>query len=326
VLILTIAAVLFVVHLGLALATHRGRRLLRAKWHRRLDWQCWPDWLLQLPLVPYILFLAAKHRTLTLSKTVSKTELLAELPAGLAVRSLLIPERLPLEEKRARLADFATSNPIMLKPDTGRNGEGLAGVRDEGQAASYLEHCPHDVLAQDFVPGEELSLTYNGGIRTITRKAPAIVTGDGERTLEFLILDDPQAVFHAERFCADHSARLDEVPARDETVTLSRFGTRRGGCHFIDVSHLPLELGDLPPGRYDLRHDGERYRIIERDAPGTPPTHLYDPEFTYLQALRALRDHWRTTFETAPKHRNLILLIRRLYQRLTHQPWQPEQR
>ncbi|MGI9241360.1 MAG: alpha/beta fold hydrolase [Verrucomicrobiales bacterium] len=64
VLVLTITAVLFLVHLALALATHRGRQLLKAKWYRRFHWQYWPTWLTDLPLLPNLIFLTLKHRRL----------------------------------------------------------------------------------------------------------------------------------------------------------------------------------------------------------------------------------------------------------------------
>ena len=126
VLVLTIAAVLFTVHLALALATHRGRQLLRAKWHRRLHWQYWPKWLLLLPLLPCLIYLTIRNR-------------------------------------------FRLPNPI--------------------------------------APAEPPHL-------------PLTVTGDGERTLEFLILDNPETRPEAKFILDEYTSKLEDVPSRGDVVQL----------------------------------------------------------------------------------------------------------
>jgi membrane protein DedA with SNARE-associated domain/pimeloyl-ACP methyl ester carboxylesterase len=126
VLVLTIAAVLFTVHLALALATHRGRQLLKGKWHRRMRWQYWPRWLTMLPLLPYLIYLTVRNRC-----------------------------RPP-------------------KPIT-------------------PVEAPH---------------------------LPLAVVGDGERTLEFLILDNPETLPEAKYILDEYTSKLEDVPGRGENVPL----------------------------------------------------------------------------------------------------------
>jgi hypothetical protein len=42
------------------------RRRLLGWFRRRIHWEFWPPWLAYMPVVPYILFLGIKHRSLTL--------------------------------------------------------------------------------------------------------------------------------------------------------------------------------------------------------------------------------------------------------------------
>ena len=48
------------------ISTYKGRRSLLAKWHRLTRWEFWPPWAAYLPLIPYLLYLGARYRSLTL--------------------------------------------------------------------------------------------------------------------------------------------------------------------------------------------------------------------------------------------------------------------
>lgn len=64
--VLVAGAVLYLaVRLGIQTASYRGRRLLVSKWRRLTHWEFWPMWAFYPPVICYVLFLALKHRSLT---------------------------------------------------------------------------------------------------------------------------------------------------------------------------------------------------------------------------------------------------------------------
>ena len=356
VLVAVIVTVLFAVHLGMALATHRGRRLLAGKWKRRLRWEFWPSSIIYLPVAFYIVWLMLKHRSLTVFTAAnpgiphggialeSKRDILGSLDPRYVARFKAIPR--DESDKLAVIEDFGY--PLVLKPDTGERGQGVGIIHDRASVARYLEECPTDVIVQKFVPGEELGILYErhpeqerGRITSITRKLMAAVTGDGERTLEYLILDDPRAVCSAKFFFKKHAARLDDVPAAGEMVALSELGTHARGALFLDgaemlTPELEREIDAISKsfpgfhlGRYDLRMDGDDLKVIELNGITSEPAHIYDPKHGYGYAVRALCRHWRKAFEFGVANRKLGArtaslgsLLKLLYQLLNRQKWE----
>src|SRR5690606_12171683 len=95
----------------------KGRRLLYGRWRRIVRWEYWPAWALYPPVVVYILWLMARHRSATLPTAAnpcmpasglvyeSKGQILAHLErCGAPVaRFATIPLELPAERKLERL-------------------------------------------------------------------------------------------------------------------------------------------------------------------------------------------------------------------------------
>ncbi len=242
-----------------SLATHRGRRLWVSSWQRATRWEFWPPWLFYSPVVAYVLWLAAKHRCLTLFTAAnpampaggfvdeSKSDILRALLRGGApvARFELVSATLdPAGRLAVALAFLHRENlpfPIVVKPDVGERGRGVSVVRDRAGLAARLAEMPGDAIVQEHVPGVEFGVFYarlpgeaRGRIFSITQKRFPQVVADGSRSVERLILDDPRGVcmarFHLERL-AD---RLDEVPPRGEAIPLAEIGNHCKGALFLD--------------------------------------------------------------------------------------------
>ena len=134
----------------------------------------------------------------------------------------------------------------MLKPDAGQRGSGVAIATDAGtRSEAYLAAARYDVIAQAYVPGVEFGVFYvrrpseaRGRIFAITEKTLPVVAGDGRRTLEELILDDPRAVAMAEIYLDEHADAPRARSSRDgERVQLVELGTHCRGAYFADGAH-----------------------------------------------------------------------------------------
>ncbi|HTL04660.1 MAG TPA: alpha/beta fold hydrolase, partial [Gemmatimonadales bacterium] len=221
---------LVAVKLLVPLASWRGRRLLRARWIRLTRWEYWPRWAFYPPVLLHLLRLAWRHRSLTLWTAAnpampaggfvgeSKWAILQGLgsASGRLAASALIPAG-PDADARLRLvesfrAERGLAWPLVLKPDVGERGDGVAVVRSAEQALRYLGAAQGDVLAQEYVAGPEFGLFYYrlpgepaGHVFSITEKRLPAVTADGHSTLERLILRNDATLGMAPFFLRGHA-------------------------------------------------------------------------------------------------------------------------
>ena len=323
--------------------TWRGRRMVVSRWRRMTRWEFWPPWLFYPPLVLYVLWLGIKHRSLTLFTAVnpsipaggfvgeSKSRILAGLastPESVARTRLLGAERSP-QERTALALDFMEREglgwPVVLKPDAGQRGSGVAVVRGRDQLEAYLAAIRVDAVIQEHCPGEEYGVFYyrypgdeRGRIFAITTKEFPEVVGDGHSTLERLILRDTRAVCMAKLHLERHVSRLWDVPAAGERVPLVDVGNHAQGAVFRDGTELRTEAMErafdrisrgyagfyfgrydvMVPSREDLRA-GRALKVIELNGGTSEATGIYDPENGLLDAYRVLFEQWRILFAIA---------------------------
>lgn len=338
-----IVLLLVMIKIAFPLLNHRGRRILLCNWRRKTRWEFWPAWAIYPPVVIYILWRGLRHRSLTLFTAAnpaipgggladeSKSRILegfgSDVPEIAPFR--LISCDLSIDAKTAAMDEFMAGEnldfPIVLKPDLGERGQGVGILDDRAAAVEFLRNCPLDVIAQEYVPGEEFGIFYyrypeeeRGRIFSITDKRLIGVTGDGVRTLEELILDDDRAVCMAPFFLHRFDSRLDEIPAEGENFRLTELGTHCRGALFLDGADLRSErLEDAFDvlskkfdgfffGRYDVRassredlKNGSGFKVLELNGVTSEATHIYDPRYGLLVAWKVLVTQWKIAFDIA---------------------------
>jgi carbamoylphosphate synthase large subunit len=140
----------------------------------------------------------------------SKHEILLNLKnvASSLPYSTILRQREPadrVEQAQAFMQSHQLSFPIVLKPDAGQRGSGVAIVRSSQQLQEYLGQEASPTILQEYVPGKEFGVFYvrypgdvHGRVFSVTEKRMPVVVGDGCRTLEELILADDRAVCMAD--------------------------------------------------------------------------------------------------------------------------------
>jgi membrane protein DedA with SNARE-associated domain len=338
-----------VLKVAVELASRRGRRLLGARLRRAARWEFWPPWIFYPPVICHIALLALRHRSLTVFTAANPGiedggfvgESKAVILAGLAeagesvarwtvVQGSLDPEA-RAERARAFKAEHGLGFPLVLKPDVGQRGEGVTIARSEVELEGYFARTTTDTIVQEHVPGVEFGVFYyrfpgetRGRIFSITDKQFPSVTGDGRRTLEELVLDDPRAVLMARTYFERHADRLWEVPAEGETVRLVDIGTHCRGALFLDggwvatealreeIDRISRSFEGFFFGRYDLRgpsiesfQRGEGIKVVELNGVTSEATHIYDPKNGLLEAYRVVFEQWRLAFAIGAANRAL---------------------
>jgi hypothetical protein len=273
-----VAIVVCVVRVGVAMATERGRRLMLSTWRRCTRWEFWPAWIFYPPVLAYVAYLMAKHRSLTAFTAAnpailaggfigeSKFDILQGLSAAgeFVARSSVLDGGLGTADKilavRRFMMDEGLTFPIVLKPNHGQRGSGVVVVESADALETCVRQARVDTIVQEYVEGEEFGVFYyrypsepHGRIFSVTEKKFPAVLGDGRRTLEELILQDERAVCSARLYCERHRDKLSVVPADGESYRLAELGTHCRGALFLD-------------GAWVLTHElEERFDAISRD-------------------------------------------------------------
>jgi len=315
---------------------------------RKIRWEFWPVWAAYIPLVPYILYLALKYRSLTLFTAAnpgipsggfvgeSKSQILGHLSRadGTVALYSVIPGGLQAYARIQRAREFMEQRrlpfPVVLKPDIGERGSGVAVVRSENELQDYLRTADGDTIIQQYVEGLEFGVFYyrypsesNGRIFAITEKRFPHVMGDGKSSLAQLILEDQRAVCLADTYFRCSRRPVNDVPARGETVRIVEIGSHCRGSVFLDGSRFKTtaleaaidSISRRHPGfffgRYDIRartaqefQEGNSFKVIELNGVSAEATHIYDPAISLLGAYRSLFRQWHLAFEIGAMNRD----------------------
>ncbi len=316
--------------------TWRGRKRLKGIWLRWTHWEFWPSWVIYSMLLPHLVSLMVRHRSMTLFALANpalpcggfayepkQISLLALRKSGSVASFQIIQEAADMESFADEV--FARSGRLVLKPDCGERGRGVSICDSLESARADYEARPDGMpsIAQEYVGGLEYGVFYyrfpnekRGSILGVTHKDVVSVVGDGERTLEELILGDDRAVVMSDYFLDQYkSQRWDVIPAGEE-FRLSQLGTHSRGAIFRNASHLSTsslvkEIDRIAQtfdgfyfGRFDLKapssealSSGDSLSVLELNGVTSEATHLYDPSHSLSKGLAILKDQWNIAFE-----------------------------
>ncbi|HMP77380.1 MAG TPA: alpha/beta fold hydrolase [Kiritimatiellia bacterium] len=333
-LVAVLVALWLVIELLVPLCTFRGRRLLYGRWQRLVRCEFWPTWALYLPLWPYLVWLAIRHRGATVFTAAnpampaggfvgeSKAEILDGFAAGVRdrlARYRLLEPGLTADAALARVGDFLAESrldyPVVLKPDAGERGAGVCIAKSAADVRRYFERPRPALLVQEFVPGGEYGVFYyrhpreaQGRIYAITEKEFPRLAGDGKHSLEKLILRDPRAVCMARLHLHNQRARLTWVPAAGETVPLVELGNHCRGAIFrngarLITPELTAAIDALSRGhrgfffgRYDLRVPDEAALMAGRDFKVIELNGVTSEATSLYDPSHSALDAWRILF------------------------------
>jgi len=341
-----ILLILFVVKGVAPLFTHRGRRIAYGSWRRKIRWEFWPRWLFYAPVVPWVILLGLRYRKPSLFTAAnpgmeaggiafeSKREIyrLLRQGNGKIARTLALEPDKTISEWEAQVSEFQTrldqDFPIVCKPDMGERGDGVTIIKKSEELSHALKVASPSPIVQEFVTGNEYGIFFEkkasettGRITSITRKIHTSVRGDGESSLEELILSDDRAVCYYSYFRKLHHDNLSSVPADGERFELAPLGSHCRGSLFLDGSDLLSEglvaainqiftnTRGLCFGRLDVKSpsdsdlkNGLNITVLEFNGITSEPTHIYDPKHSLLFAYRTLFAQWRRAFELSAEN------------------------
>jgi hypothetical protein len=248
------------------------------------------------------------------------------------LRHLFLTYDFSLAEKQQKAADFMAQNdltfPIVLKPDVGARGRGVHIIKTPEALFENLTADENQIL-QEFAAGEEASIFYyrypneeKGRLFAVTEKRFPHVTGDGEATLEELILRDSRAVCLAAKYLERNAERLETVPAAGEKVQIVDIGNHSHGAIYLDGGWLKTDVLENKIheicrdfegfyfGRFDIRggsfaelREAKNFKIVELNGVASDATKIYDSKNSLFEAYRSLFRQWKIAFEIGAENR-----------------------
>lgn len=274
------------------LFTPIGRSRLRWGWQKLYRWEFWPSWLLYLPLLPYLGWLAIRHggpRTITAVNPLikhsgivdeSKVDIMQAIPDRHAEHILEV-ELIPagtLDERRALIEQHLEAErfeyPFILKPNDGYRGTSVKIIQTAEDIARYLQDVDLPLVMQRYHPGPfEAGLFYvrypeaeAGELVWITDKHFSSIVGDGQLTLLQHILRHPRYRMQAKVFAKRFKEKIDDVVPMNQRIRLAEAGNHCQGTEFRDGSQLitpelsaaldrvAKDIPDFYFGRFDVRY------------------------------------------------------------------------
>lgn len=230
-----------------------------------------PAQLFYLPLAAHWVYLAVRHRSLTLPTAAnpmiegggfsgeSKSSCLRQIGAQYQpwVAPFITCHRAPgglasqVANAQARLAAVGIAFPLVAKPDIGWQGYGVQLLHNAAELEDYLHDFPEgaDIILQHNVTVDgEAGVFYmrrpdeaRGVVTSLTLRYFPFVCGDGRLPLRDLILRNSRAGWRADYYLGDRKehagfsdAELERVPAEGELVRLAFIKSIRVGGLYRD--------------------------------------------------------------------------------------------
>jgi hypothetical protein len=298
------------------------------------NWEYWPFGIVQFPLFIYYAWLSLRARSLVFFSasnpgiamggmfSESKHDVIKKIPQQYIPRTILIQAPVTKDQVVEILKKHDLHLPLIFKPELGERGYQVKRIASEADIALYLSQVRFNFLVQEFVDLPlEFGIFYTrfphepeGKVTSVVMKEMLSVTGDGQSTLQTLILQKDRAKLQWEKLKEMYNGRLHNIIPHGEKIELVSIGNHCLGTKFIDGNYLindtlsatfdqlSQQIDGFYFGRFDLRcaSIGDLYKgnikIMELNGCGAEPAHIYHPGYPLRKALGVLFIHWRTIF------------------------------
>lgn len=300
------------------------------------NWEQWPFKLLYAPIVPVWLwymirsgsvwFFTPSNPKLTFGGMDGepKKEMHDLLPPHLRPKYFNVKPKEIFSTIIKNLELEGIKYPLIVKPEIGGQGILFRKIDTEEHLRIYHEKIPVEYFIQDFVKYPfEVSLFYyrypfekKGTITGFLQKVPMQVTGDGNHTLEQLIMLNSKSNKRLDELRPKHENNFKNIIPEGEKYILSYAGNHNRGAHFIDLSkeitdtlthtldEISLGINDFFYGRYDIMcnsieelKEGKNFVILEYNGCGAEPNHFYDTGYRLSEAYNEILKHWKILYK-----------------------------
>lgn len=258
----------------------------------------------------------------------SKFEVLQLIPDSLKPKTLLIKLPASVTDVTESINNAGLTLPLIFKPDLGERGWKVKQIRNDKDIELYLNEIKIDFIVQELIDlPHEFGVYYvrfpsqqNGFVNSITGKEFLSVTGNGEKTLQELILEKDRAKIQWNALSQLYAEQLSQIIPSGTKLELVSIGNHCLGTTFLNYNHLITDklnssfdaisknIDGFFFGRYDLRCasisdlENGKIKIMELNGCGAEPSHIYHPGTSLLTAISVLITHWRNLYRVSKEN------------------------
>lgn len=300
-----------------------------------MNWEQWPFKILYAPISPvwlwYIIrsgsvwFFTPSNPKLTFGgmEGEPKQEMHDLLPPELAPSTFNVLPTDDLGSVKKKIDEYGIRFPLIVKPEVGGQGILFRKLDTMAQLEYYHSKVPVEYIIQEMITYPmEVSVFYyrypdqpKGAVTGFLHKIPLQVTGDGQSSLEQLILAHPKGHKRFEEMKTRHGENFNRVLAAGEKYMLSYAANHNRGAQFINLEKeiddrlvnifdkISLGLDDFFYGRYDILctsvedlKQEKNFSILEYNGCGAEPNHFYDTGYTLAGAYGEILKHWKALY------------------------------
>jgi len=314
---------------------------LKYKLHRILHWEYWSTPMIYLPLLPVWLYYAWKTKTLFFFHGAnpsikyggmameSKKEIYDLIPENWIPKTIFIDVKKNFQEILGALKSKQIHFPIIVKPDIGLKGLGVAQLENGDELENFQKTTDYNFLIQEKINfSNEVGIFYHrypnekkGKITGMVNKEFLAVKGNGKKTLKDLVMENPRSAFQIKAIEHKMGTEMQKIVPENEKIILIPFGSHTRGAKFVDVStevtqvleqkinEICTQINGFYFGRLDVMYEnlellqkGKNFKIIEINGAKSEPTHMYDPKHSLLFAWTEIARHWKIMAEISRRN------------------------
>jgi len=255
----------------------------------------------------------------------SKYEVLSLVQDHLKPQTILIKFPTSTDQVVRKIEEANLSFPLIFKPDLGERGWLVRRIDNQENIEDYLSEVNIDFIIQELIDLPlEFGVYYvrfpseaNGKVNSITAKEFLYVQGDGQKTLQELIMENDRAMLQWELLKEKYNDRLNEILPAEKKEVLVSIGNHCLGTKFLNGNHLitpqlsasfdriSKKINGFYFGRYDLRCatfedlENGNIKIVELNGCGAEPSHIYHPGASLWKGINDLITHWQNLYRVS---------------------------
>lgn len=309
--------------------------MLKNFWLKWSRYEYWPFWAFYGPLTPFYIYFVLKTKAPAYFCTANpgflyggfinypKYDFLKNIPTA------YLPKTLYLSEVRSSTLPLKT--PFVAKPNLGERGTGVEIIKNTTDWQVYTQTYSTDLIIQDYCAHpKEFGIFYvrmpmeeHGKIISVTEKDFLTIAGDGQSTIQELILNNYRAFRNKTYLLNKYAVRLKEILPQNTTLLLEPIGNHSRGTTFLDASHLKTNalekaidavsknIDGFYYGRFDVKSPSAEalkngnFVILEVNGTNSEATHIYDPSYSLIKAYGEVLRHLNYQHKIAVQNKQL---------------------
>ncbi len=303
------------------------------KW---INFEFWPSWLFYAPMFLYGFVLAIKSRSFAYFTAANpgmafggaygtdKTKLLNLLSSEYHTKDFFAAKEQSKFEIIKLMFENEIDFPIVAKPNVGERGRGVEKIDNETDLENYLKIITEDLIIQEFVAHPiELGIFYHrfpnskqDAISSVVMKEFLSITGNGRDSFGKLLSKKFRAKSRLKYFKKRYPNKWHIIIPDGITFKVEPIGNHNRGTKFLDGTHLITDelvevfreiskpLDGFYYGRFDIKvnsirdlYAGKNIKILEINGTNSEPAHIYDPDYTLLNAYREVIKHMNLVYK-----------------------------